>query len=43
MRPQSSGNVVQKVINFANQDVPEYLKNLRRFEEASRKIRLVVK
>jgi hypothetical protein len=38
-----SQNVVQKVIAFNNDDVPQYLKNLHRFEKESRKARLVVK
>lgn len=39
---QSSG-VVQRVISFTNDDVPQYLRNLRRFEKESRKARIVVK
>jgi hypothetical protein len=34
---------VDRVIRFANRDVPEYLKNLERFDEESRKVRFVVK
>lgn len=43
MCAQSGNEVVHKVISFANNDVPEYLQNLRRFQEKSRKVRIVVK
>jgi len=32
-----SSNVVKKVLTFNNDDVPEYLKNLREFEDKSRR------
>lgn len=34
---------VDKVIRFANDDVPAYLENLRRFHEESRKVQILVK
>ena len=40
---RSGKEVVRKVICFANNDVPEYLENLRRFEEESKKVRILVK
>ena len=38
-----SDNVVDKVVKFANNDVPDFLQNLRRFEEHSRKVRIIIK
>jgi hypothetical protein len=40
-----SSNVVKKVLAFNNNDVPQYLKNLREFERRSRRAKsgLVVK
>ena len=45
LRQMSAGadNIVDEVIRFANNDVPDYLENLRRFEEESRKVRILVK
>jgi hypothetical protein len=34
---------VSKVIRFANEDVPRFLHNLRRFEEESRRVKILVK
>lgn len=38
-----SEGIVRKVVRFANNDVPEYLQNLRRFEQESRKVQVLVK
>jgi hypothetical protein len=38
-----SQNGVRKVVSFANDDVPKFLQNLKRFEEESRKVQIVVK
>lgn len=38
-----SGNAVRKVVKFSNEDVPNYLENLRRFRDESRKVTIVVK
>ena len=35
-------DVVERVIPFANDDVPKYLANLRRFQEESRHVEIVV-
>lgn len=42
MSAGASEQIVNKTISFANDDVPEYLDNLRRFEEESRKVQIVV-
>lgn len=42
MSAGTSEEIVSKVIAFANDDVPEYLENLRRFEEHSRRVEIVV-
>jgi hypothetical protein len=42
MSAKSASRVV-RTIRFRNQDVPKFLKNLDRFERASRKSRLVAK
>lgn len=38
-----SADVVEKVVHFANDDVPSYLKNLRQFEKESRKTQIIIK
>jgi hypothetical protein len=35
--------VIQKSIRFTNNDVPQYLKNLRQFEKESQEVKIVVK
>jgi hypothetical protein len=37
------GTVEKKVIPFQNEDVPKYLRNLRRFERMSRRVVLVAR
>lgn len=37
-----SADVVEKVVPFANNDVPSYLEGLRNFEEKSRKTQIMV-
>jgi len=41
MAPKAQGQA--KVVHFANDDVPKFLKRLDRFESESRKSRLVAK
>ena len=38
----NSPGAVTKTIRFANDDVPKYLENLRRFREESRKVEIFV-
>jgi hypothetical protein len=40
---QYAPNPVRKVVHFATDDVDQYLANLRRFEEQSRTVDIVVK
>ena len=40
MAEERGEEVVIKTIPFTNDDVPKYLENLRRFEEASRKVNI---
>ncbi len=42
MLAASRGGVVKVVIEFANDDVPDYLENLRRFREESRKVKIPI-
>jgi len=42
MTANSNDDVVERVICFANNDVPEYLENLRKFNEESRKVEITV-
>lgn len=42
MCAKSSG-VISRTVAFDNDDVPRFLENLRRFEEHSREVRIVVK
>lgn len=42
MLAASCGGVVDVVIEFANDDVPDYLENLRRFREESRKVKIPI-
>ncbi len=42
MCTKASG-VMQKSIRFTNNDVPQYLKNLRQFEKESQEVKIVVK
>ena len=39
----AQANAVQKVVSFANDDVPQYLQNLRRFEQESQRVKILVK
>ena len=39
----AKGKVVEKIIHFRNDDVPNFLRNLYKFEKQSRKIRIVIK
>jgi hypothetical protein len=34
---------IEKVVHFQNDDVPDYLKNLSRFEEDSKKTHILVR
>jgi len=45
LRRMSAGatDVVDRVIPFANDDVPKFLADLRRFEEDSRKVVILVR
>ena len=43
MSSKASGQPVSKVIRFRNNDVPNFLRGLDKFESASRKVRLVIK
>jgi hypothetical protein len=38
-----SDDVVDKVVKFANNDVPDYLRNLRQFEKQSLGVTIIVK
>jgi hypothetical protein len=38
----SKGKVITKVIPFTNNDVPNFLRKLKKFEDRSRKISLMV-
>jgi hypothetical protein len=38
----SGCKLVVKTIHLTNDDCPEYLENLRRFDEESRKVRVIV-
>jgi hypothetical protein len=42
MTSRAKGQTVEKVIRFQNDDVPQFLRSLDRFEKESRKVRLVV-
>lgn len=42
-RMSAKANTQAKVIHFRNNDVPQFLKNLDRFETQSRKKRLVAR
>ena len=39
----AQAKAIQKVVPFTNDDVPQYLENLRRFEEESKKVKILVK
>jgi hypothetical protein len=39
----AQAHAVHKVVRFANDDVPQYLQNLRRFEQESKKVKILVK
>ena len=43
LQKNCKGNIIQKVIRFTNEDVPEYLKRLESIEEGSRKTRIIVR
>ena len=43
MTAHAKGQTVKKVIRFQNDDVPQFLRGLERFEKESRRSRLVVK
>lgn len=38
-----SDNVIDRVVKFANDDVPDYLENLQRFQRKSSRIHIVIK
>jgi len=42
MEARAKGRTVIKIIPFQNQDVPNYLARLNRFEKASQKSRLII-
>ncbi len=39
----AQAKTIQKVVPFTNDDVPQYLENLRRFEKESQNVKIVVK
>jgi hypothetical protein len=39
---KSDRTIVDKVVHFKNQDVPNFLAKLEKFEEASKRSRLVI-
>ena len=43
MAARAKGHVITKIIPFQNQDVPNYLARLNRFEKASQRSRLIVR
>jgi hypothetical protein len=44
LRRMSRGaKYVERIVHFQNNDVPDYLKNLSRFEEASKKTHILVR
>ena len=42
MSAKAGQQVIKKVIPFPNEDVPNYLRQLAKFEQASKKVNLVV-
>jgi len=43
LKKNCKGDIIQKVIRFTNEDVPEYLKRLESVEEGSRKTKITVR